>query len=113
MTKAKIIVIWVIGIMFIATGISKLFGLDPMSAELFTRAKYPSILFYAVALFELLGGLMVLRVKSRQIGSALLCLIMLGAIATHLYLRDNLAHCIVPLLIILFCGSFINFRRKK
>lgn len=112
MNRAKIILIWVIGIMFILTGISKLAHLDAMSAEMFERAQLPSLLYYAVAAFELIGGILFITAKTRQYGAFLIIIVMMGAISTHIYLHDNLAHIIVPILIIFFAGWLIVKAKK-
>ena len=107
MNRAKTILIWIIGIMFLLTGISKLVYLDEMSVEMFKRANYPDLLYYAAAAFELFGGILLLIPKSRQTGAILISVVMIGAISTHIYLHDHLAHIIVPVLILLFAGSLI------
>ena len=107
MKKVKIIFIWIIGMMFIATGALKLLHLDSMSEEIFARAHYPKLLFYAAALTELAGGILLLIVKTRRAGAALVGAVMLGAISTHVMLGDNMGHAIVPALIILFMASLV------
>lgn len=107
MLLAKKILIWVIGIMFILTGAAKLFHLDSMSEELFDRAQYPALLFYAAALAELVGGVLILLPKTKRAGAALIGAVMLGAIGTHVMLGDHLGHTIVPALILLFMVSLV------
>src|SRR6478735_11223958 len=104
MKKANLILTWIIGIMFIATGAMKFLNLDQMSAEIFARANYPTWLFYGAAAFELGGGILLLIANYRRIGAAMLCAVMFGAIGTHIILKDNLGHVIVPALIIVFLG---------
>ena len=112
MNLAKTILIWIIGIMFILTGISKLLQLDAMSAEMFERAHLPSLLLFAVAAFELAGGILLIVSKTRPIGAIFISVVMVGAIGTHLSLHDNLAHIIVPILIIIFAGSLVIHAKK-
>ncbi len=107
MKLAKKILIWVIGIMFILTGAAKLFHLDSMSEEMFHRANYPILLYYAAALAELAGGILILLPKSKRAGAALIAAVMLGAIGTHVLLGDHLGHAIVPALILLFTVSLV------
>lgn len=111
MNRVKTILIWIIGIMFMLTGIAKLVYLDAMSVEMFERAKYPLLLYYAAAAFELLGGILLLISKTRQVGAILISIVMIGAISTHIYLHDHLAHIIVPALILLFAGSLIKSKK--
>lgn len=113
MKIAKLILFWIIGIMFIATGVLKLIHFDTMSIAIFDRAHYPSWLFYSVAIFELIGGILFIIRKTRQIGALMIGAVMLGAIWTHFYLRDDVAHVIAPTLIILIAvTSIVKFKQK-
>ncbi|MBC7487637.1 MAG: hypothetical protein H7282_12870, partial [Cytophagaceae bacterium] len=53
MSRAKIIIFWIVGMLFMATGVAKLMHIDPVSIEIFQRAKYPDWMYYAVAVTEL------------------------------------------------------------
>jgi len=66
MKAAKLILYWIIGIAFVATGILKLINHDNISGILFDRAHYPLWFFYGVAVFELLGGILFIIRKTRQ-----------------------------------------------
>ncbi|HSY60573.1 MAG TPA: DoxX family protein [Cytophaga sp.] len=112
MDRIKTILIWIIGIMFILTGISKLLYLDAMSAEMFDRAQFPSILFYSAGACELIGGILLIMPKTRQLGAVVISAVMVGAVVTHIYLRDSAGHIIVPALIILFAG-WMFIKTKK
>lgn len=112
MKKTNLILTWVIGIMFIVTGAMKFLNLDQMSTEIFARANYPNWLFHAVAAFEFGGGLLLLNTKYRRIGAVMLCVVMIGAIGTHIILKDNLVHAIVPALIIVFLGLKVVGTKK-
>jgi uncharacterized membrane protein YphA (DoxX/SURF4 family) len=101
MQRTKIILIWIIGILFILTGTAKLLHLDAMSIEIFERAKYPDWMFYLVGLTELTGGVLVLMVKTRRTGGFLLCGVMFGVVYTHHHLKDAPWHFIVPILLLL------------
>lgn len=96
MKLLKIILLWIIGIMFLLAGLSKLFGLDPVSREVFHRAHFPDALFYLVAFLELLGGVFLILRKYRRQGAVIISAVMIGAIGTHLYLHDSFEHLIVP-----------------
>jgi putative oxidoreductase len=112
MKIANLIVTWIFGIMFIATGALKFLNMDAMSAEIFARAGYPSWLYYGVAAFELGGGILLLIPKQSRIGAAMLCVVMFGAIGTHIILKDNLGHMIAPILIIMFLGlKIVNVKK--
>lgn len=107
MKRIKIILIWVIGIMFILTGLSKLMHADPISEALFAKAHYPNWLFYTAALFEFGGGILLISSKYRRWGALMIIAVMIGAISTHFYLHDELVHIIVPVLIIAFTGWLV------
>ena len=101
MKRSKIIIFWIVGILFIASGLAKLLHVDPVSIEIFQRAKYPDWMYYAVAVTELTGGVLMLIVKTRRLGALMICGIMFGAIYTHHHLKDELWHFIVPGLLLL------------
>jgi putative oxidoreductase len=113
MKQAKLILFWIIGIMFIATGTLKLINYDKISAAIFDRAHYPMWLFYAVAIFELTGGILFIIRKTRQVGVLMIGAVMIGAIWTHLYLKDDFAHVIAPTLIIVIAVSSIEKFKQK
>jgi len=104
MEKVKLVLIWITGIMFIATGALKLIHLDKMSLAIFDRAHYPSWLFYVAGLFELAGGIMLIIRSTRRWGSAMIVAVMLGALGTHFILKDDFTHFLVPVAIILLLG---------
>ena len=113
MKQAKLIVFWIIGILFIGTGTLKLIHFDKFSAAIFDRAQYPLWLFYAVAIFELIGGILFIIRKTRQVGALMIGAVMMGAIWTHFYLRDDIAHVIAPSLIILIAvSSIVKFKKN-
>ncbi len=113
MKIAKLILFWIIGLMFIATGLLKFTHHDTMSAEIFDRASYPAWLFYGVATFEFVGGILFIMQKTRPIGALMIGSVMLGAIGTHYYLRDDVAHMIAPMVIILVAVSSVVWFKKK
>jgi len=111
MKIVKIILYWIIGLLFIATGVLKFTHHDSMSAMIFTRASYPAWLFYGVAAFEFVGGILFIIRKTRQIGALMIGSVMMGAVWTHYYLGDDFAHMIAPALIILIAvASFIKYK---
>ena len=113
MKVIKTILNLLIGLMFIATGILKLINMDSISAAIFARAGYPSLLFYIVGIFELAGGTMLLIEKTRKYGAMMVIVVMVGALATHIYLQDYIYHIIVPSIVILFAGSqLVNLKRS-
>ena len=113
MKVVKLILFWIIGLMFIATGFLKFVHLDSMSTIIFERASYPSWLYYSVAAFELIGGVLFIIKRTRQVGAVMIGSVMLGAIWTHYYLRDDIAHMIAPALIILIAvGSIVKYKQK-
>ncbi|HSY62540.1 MAG TPA: DoxX family protein [Cytophaga sp.] len=112
MKIAKLILFWIIGLMFIATGFLKFIHHDSMSAIIFNRASYPSWLYYGVATFEFVGGILFIIRKTRQIGAVMIGSVMLGAIWTHYYLKDDMAHMVAPVLITLIAvGSIVKYKK--
>jgi uncharacterized membrane protein len=98
MKRARAILVWAIGISFIILGVLKYANLDEMSRSVFDRANYPKWFFYAVGAIEFLGGLLLLMTanSSKRLGSILIGIVMLGAIATRYALREPYSHFIVP-----------------
>ncbi|MDB5272818.1 MAG: DoxX family protein [Chitinophagaceae bacterium] len=112
MKVAKTILNLLIGLMFIATGILKLINMDSLSAAIFERADFPYWLFYIVGLFELAGGTMLLIEKTRKYGALMVIVVMVGALATHVYLGDPILHVFVPVVVILYAGSqLVSFKK--
>lgn len=99
MKLLKTILLWIIGILFILTGLSKMFGLDEMSKEIFRRAHFPDVLFYLVAFLELLGGVFLILRKYRRQGAVIIAAVMIGALGTHIYLHDAIGHWVAPFLL--------------
>ncbi len=99
MKLLKTILLWIIGILFILAGLAKIFGLDSVSREIFTRAHFPDALFYLVAFLELLGGVFLILKKYRRQGAAIIAAVMIGAIGTHIYLHDAFGHLVVPFIL--------------
>ncbi|HVD98075.1 MAG TPA: DoxX family protein [Cytophagaceae bacterium] len=108
MKIAKTIFTWLVGILFILTGLMKLLKLDSMSIEIFARAHYPTMLFYLAGLFELAGGILLLTKSYKRLGASLIAVIMLGAIFTHLYLKDAFGHLIVPVLLLIYAAIIVR-----
>jgi len=81
---------------------------DPVSTAVFEKANYPIWFFYVTGTFELLGGTLLIIADTRRWGAIIIIGVMLGAIGTHIYLKDNVVHLIVPILVILFSGLMIK-----
>jgi putative oxidoreductase len=113
MKRTKVILIWIIGVLFITTGILKFINVDPVSIAIFEKANYPSWLFYVVAVVEFVGGILLLIERTRQYGAMVIAIIMIGAIGTHIILKDNVIHTVVPALIIGFVVSLLKKLRRK
>jgi len=116
MKRARIILIWLIGILFIVTGVLKYINMDELSKPVFDRAHYPTWFFYVVGTVELVGGIMLLMTAatSKRLGSILIGMVMLGAMGTHYILKDHYNHFIVPAII--FCLAVLtslDFDRKS
>jgi putative oxidoreductase len=112
MKTAKKILLWIIGIMFITTGMLKLTQMDAMSAKIFGTAHYPIWFFYVVAMFELVGGAFLLINRTRLYGAIMIIMIMMGAIFTHMMIKDSFLNDIAPAVIIAFLFS-INIGKRN
>jgi uncharacterized membrane protein YphA (DoxX/SURF4 family) len=112
------VLIWVIGISFIAIGFLKYIDLDAMSREVFERADYPKWLLYAVGTTEMFAGVLLVMTagRSQRVGTILIGFVMLGAIGTRLMIKDNITHLVAPtvilLLAILISLDFENKAKK-
>jgi uncharacterized membrane protein YphA (DoxX/SURF4 family) len=116
MKRIRVILIWIIGISFIAIGLLKYTNLDQASKSVFNRANYPQWFFYVVATIEFTGGVLLLMTAStsKRFGSILIGIIMLGAIGTHYILKDHYTYFIVPSIIFIVSVLVsLDFERKE
>ncbi len=116
MKKTRVILIWAVGIFFIAIGVLKYLSLEPELKSVFERANYPTWFYYAIGAVELLGGVLVLMTAStsKRLGSIIIGLIMLGALVTRFVLDEPPQRFILPsvILVIAVLISF-DFEVKK
>ena len=104
MKRIRVVLIWVVGIFFIVVGVLKYLNLDTMTKPVFERADFPKWFPYAVGGVEFIGGLLMLitATNSQRLGSALIGVIMVGAIGTRLMLHEHFSHFVVPGAVLLF-----------
>lgn len=85
--KTKNIIAWILSIIlafaFVAAGIAKLAG-DEMQVANFERWGYPDWSIYPVAIIEILMAISLLIPRYRILGTTLVFIWAIGAIATHL-----------------------------
>jgi uncharacterized membrane protein YphA (DoxX/SURF4 family) len=87
-----------LGCIFLGAGMSKLIALD-FVVETFQGWGYPTWFRWAVGLTEILAAVLVLIPATRGLGSAIIGLVMLGAIGTHVVAGQWL---MIPLPLALF-----------
>ena len=92
----------VLGLLFIASGVSKLARQGP-SADNFARWGYPPWFLPFTGAVELLGAVLLLVPRTRLYGGAVLDATMIGAVATHLT-HGEAAFAPVPLVLGLLAG---------
>jgi uncharacterized membrane protein len=104
MKRAWTVLIWIVGISFIIIGALKYVNMDFLTKPVFDRANLPKWFLYAVGAVEFTAGFLILMAanSSRRIGSILIGLVMMGAIATRYMLHEPLSHFLVPGAILLF-----------
>ena len=116
MQKTRVILIWIVGISFIAVGLLKYLSLEPELKAVFVRANYPTWFYYIIGGVEMLGGILVLMTASatKRLGSALIGVVMLGALVTRYLLHEPPIRFIMPgiILVIAILISF-DFGMKK
>ncbi len=112
MKTFKLIIVRVLGLLFVASGILKLLNLDEMSASVFTRANYPNWFFVLTAILEIAGGLLTIIKSTKRFGLIIIGLVMLGAIGAHIFIKDELTHLIVPIIILLLTVFVCNLKQK-
>jgi len=108
----KLIIVWILGLLFVASGILKLLNLDSMSASVFTRANYPNWFFVLTAILEIIGGSLSIIKSTKKYGLIIIELVMVGAIGTHIFIKDELTHLIVPIVILLLT-VFVGYFKKQ
>ncbi|MBS1505622.1 MAG: DoxX family protein [Bacteroidetes bacterium] len=116
MKRLRILLIWAIGISFIAIGFLKYFNLDAFSKEVFEQADFPKWLRFGVGTLEMIGGVLLVMTagRSQRIGTILIGFIMLGAIGTRVMLKDSITHLIVPsVILVLSILISLDFEIKK
>jgi|GEM_PF-1001056 len=116
MKRLQTILMWVLGISFIAIGLLKYVDFEEEMKSVFDRANYPRWFFYIVATVEFIGGVLLLMTAStsKRLGSILIAFVMLGAMGTRYLLREHYSHLILPGIIFLLAVLMsLNFERKK
>lgn len=90
--KALNIILWIVqlglALVFVASGVNKLAGHPDMIA-LFDTVGLGQWFRYVTGIFEVAGAVMLVLPMSRFIGAGLLACVMVGAIATHLFVLHN------------------------
>jgi putative oxidoreductase len=77
-------------LIFLMSGLSKLFAQAP-NPENFARWGYPGFFMYVVGVAEFVGALALLVPRVATIGAAILGVITLGAIVTHIFAGEFMA----------------------
>ena len=98
MKRIRVILIWIVGFSFIIIGALKYVNLDEMTKSVFVRANFPKWFFYAVGGVEFTAGFLMIMTanSSRRLGSIVIGIVMIGAIATRYMLHEPLSHFLVP-----------------
>jgi uncharacterized membrane protein len=116
MKRTRVVLIWIVGISFIAVGVLKYFSLEPELKSVFERANYPTWFYYVIGTIEFMGGILLLMTAStsKRLGSILIGLIMMGALVTRYLLDEPPRRFVLPaiVLIIALIISF-DFESKK
>ena len=81
----------VLALVFVGAAWAKLTGKSEM-VELFTAVGVGQWFRYVTGIFELTGAVLIMVPKTRSIGAALLAIIMLGALTTHVPHRRCAQH---------------------
>jgi uncharacterized membrane protein YphA (DoxX/SURF4 family) len=76
------IVTTALGVVFLASGLTRLLGL-PMQAELFAQFGFPRWMIYAVGAVEVLIAVLTLTPSTHSYGAVGVVLLMAGAVLTH------------------------------
>lgn len=102
-----------LGLAFVfgAAGIAKLMGAEPM-AERFASWGYPMAFMYLVGVLEIAGAALLLMPNSGRAGSALLAVLMFGAIVTHLVAAEFLLAA-APTVMLIIIVAFSNAEGRR
>lgn len=103
------IIIFLLALMFLATGISKLIQADTQLND-FEGWGYSSGFMITIGILEILGAIGLLVPRTRFLAVLGLSTIMLGAIATHMISGEYLK-ALLPLLLLILLG-FVFIRNK-
>ena len=111
--KGLNIVLWCVQVMlalaFLGASSSKLMGRPDMVA-LFAAVGIGQWFRYVTGILELTGAVAIVVPKTRSVGAGLLLAIMLGAIATNLFILHTT---IAPPLALLLLASFVVWGRRR
>jgi len=96
---------------FLGTGISKLVSV-PYIVETFRAWGYPTWFRYAIGVTEVLAAVLVLIPATRALGAALVALVMLGAIGTHI-VAGQWAMLLLPVSMLAVALLLVNALRPR
>lgn len=106
------IVSYVLGLLFLVIGAGKLAGADMVSAD-FARWGYPVWFLHVTGLFELTGAVLLLFATTRFAGAAILAMVMIGAVFTHIVHGEWLSAIVPAVLLGVFSWIATQPRRVE
>lgn len=111
--KGLNITLWCVQVLlalaFLGASSVQLMG-QPEMVRLFEAVGIGQWFRYVTAILELTGAVLIVVPKTRSVGAALLVAIMLGAIATHLFILHNAP---TAPLVLLLLSSFVVWGRRR
>jgi len=117
MMRVRRSAVWVCAVFlaatFIAIGMSKLWGGAAIRwSGRFEHWGYPPHAQYVVGVLEIIGGVAMLIPRWRQVGAAILVVLMIGALCTHL-LHGEFSRVVPPLVLgVLASLMYLSQRRR-
>lgn len=100
-----------IAIIYLATGLRKLFGAGSIVAD-FMSWGYSPLFMYFIGIIELLGAITLLIPQTRVLAIPSLGVVMLGAIGTHL-LNEEYLQVLLPLAMLVLLGVLFMMSREE
>jgi len=116
MAEKTVIASWILSailaVVFLAQAVMKFMGMEFVQEMLNEGLNVPLWAIPVIGVFELVGAVLVLIPKTRVYGAALLILVMVGAIGTHM-MNADWAGLLMPMMLGVMAGIVVYLHRGE
>ena len=112
--KALLVITIVLALQFLAAGLGKLVGVEPMQ-EAFARFGFPIAFMYFIGICEVAGAIGLFIRKTAMLAAIGLAIIMVGAVGCHLMFDPPPPQVIHPLVVLVLASTaaYLNMKLAK